>query len=427
MKIQKCTRILFANTALITALCAIPHTADGFIAGAKATGMASTGIAYPQDAFAGAYNPAGAVEVGDRFDLGFAWIRNQGHADIEVKRKPAIKELNGKFDAFDSPNLYLGDFGFNKNFRSNICGQNWDWSMGVVLYNRDYIKTTYSKPIRLLGTSKLGMEYIHEVISPLASLRLTENHTIGISIDVHMQRLKVNGLQQFSFRQFSVSPTDVSNRGYAYSTGIGGTFGWKWQAYDCLTLGVTYCTKVHMRKLSKYNGFLAQDGRIDSPERWGIGLAYQFLPCATFTFDFEWVNWQEVKVLHNPLLHKGNLKKLGSNDGPGFGFRNQLFYRFGLDYALDEFWTFRIGYRHANTVIRKTETAINLLTCESAKNYLTLGATYSWRSSEFTFFYAHGFANKIRGKDSIPTAFGKGEIDLTQSKNSLGISWGYSF
>lgn len=416
------------NIAILAGLCATTNQAHAFIAGGKAMGMAATGIAYPQDAYAGAFNPAGAVEIEDRLDLGFAWVREHGHADVKVANPPPIPGVSGRFNAFSQPNAYNGDFGINKNFCSNICGQDWQWSAGLVVYNRDFQKTTYNKALPLLGTSKLGLEYLHEIISPLVSLRINESHTIGVSLDVNVRRIKVNGLQQFSNPLFSISPTHVTNKGYDYSGGVGATFGWKWEAYDHLTFGVTYRTKVKMSRLKKYKGFLAQEGRLNSPERWGVGLAYQFMPCATFTFDFEWINWQSIQALHNPLLHKGNLEQLGSANGPGFGFRNQALYRFGVDYAVNENWTVRAGFRHANAIFKKKSTTVNLLTCDTVKNFVTLGATYAWNAcNEITMFYAHGFENKIKGRNSIPPMFGSGDVNLTESKDVLGISWGYRY
>lgn len=425
MKFSLCKTI---TLVALLAMCATTGTISAFIAGSKAAGMAATGIAYPQDAFAGAYNPAGSVSVGDRFDLGFAWLRNQGHAKVKVKHPPGIKGTNGTFNAFRSPNLYDIDLGINKNLSSTLCGTTFDWSLGLVIYNRDIQKTTYNKPLPLLGKTKLGLEYVHETISPLVSLQLTEAHAIGISLDVHIQRLKVGGLQAFALPIFSDSASNVTNKGYAYSSGVGVTFGWKWQAYDDLTFGVTYRTKASMSKLHKYKGFIPQHGLLDLPERWGIGLAYQFLSCATFTFDFEWINWQEIRALHNPILHNGKLEKMGSSNGPGFGFRNQTIYRFGVDYAFSESWIFRAGFRHGNTFVRKSETAINTLLCDTIENIATVGLTYTFNTcNEISIFYAHGFKNSIRGKHSIPEDFGSGNVNLTQSNNSLGVTWGHFF
>jgi long-chain fatty acid transport protein len=427
MKTKRSTAKLLLQTLCLVTLNVQTNQAEAFLAGSKATGMAATGVAYPQDAYAAAYNPAGLAELEGRFDIGFTWMRNHGEAKLDLSPEP-VKRSNGKYNPFSSPNLYLGDFGISKNFSSTLCNQKWEWAIGLVLYNRDYIKTNYHKRLPLVGKSTLGMEYLHEIASPSISLRLTEEHTVGISLDVNLARLKISGLEKLSHSFYSVAPSKVTNHGYAYSSGIGSSIGWLWQAYEGLTFGVAWHSKVHMRKFHAYRGIILQGGRIDSPERWDLGLAYQFLPCATFTFDFEWVNWQTVKALHNTLAHDGKIHKLGSNDGPGFGFRNQLIYRFGVDYAYDEAWTFRMGYSHSNAAIKANQTFMNLLTVETVKNYFTLGATYNFgRAGEISFFYQHGFENTIDGKHAALDIIGQGRINLTQSKDCLGLSWGYLF
>ncbi|MBA3602131.1 MAG: outer membrane protein transport protein [Parachlamydiaceae bacterium] len=414
--------------ALFTVLCITPNLTDAFSLSSKASGMGSTGIAYPQDAFAGAYNPAAIVDAENRADVGFAWTRERATSEIT----PGFPEEGTKeslyLSSFDSsPNLYNAEFGINKVFNTTICGGCWDWAVGVVGYNQDYIKTSYDKSIPIFGKKKPGLEFIHEIISPVASIRINRCHSLGISLDVHLQRFKVNGLKTLASTKFSNSPTNVTNRGYDYSSGVGVSIGWKWDIMEALTLGATYHSKTSMRKFHKYKGLLAQEGRLDSPERYGLGLAYQYLPNSTITFDFEWINWHGVRSLHNPL-DLANSDKLGSKRGSGFGFRNQIFFGVGVDYAINEFWIVRIGYRHTNTALRNTQTTLNILTCETIDNYLTLGATYTWKCNEFTLYFAHGFENDINGKTQIPKKIG-GEriVRLRESNNTLGLSWGYIF
>lgn len=414
------------TSAVCLILCTPSPYLSAFTAGSKAAGMASTGIAYPQDAYAGAFNPAGSVSVGDRFDIGGSLLRNHGQAKVNTKYSPA-NNPNGTFNAFRSPNLYTIDFGVNKNFFTKIHECGFNWSLGLVLYNRAIQKTTY-KTLPLLGRSKLGLEYVHETISPLLSVQLTEEHAIGISLDVHIQRLKANGLEQFDHDLFSTSPSHVTNKGYAYSSGVGITVGWKWQPYEDLTFGVTYRPKTNMSKLHKYKGLIPQGGLLAIPERWGVGLAYQFFCCATLAFDVEWVNWQKIPSVHNPFMYKGEVNVFGSKDGPALGFRNQTIYRIGIDYAFNEFWIFRAGFRHGKTFVRKTETVLNSLLCNTYENVATAGFTFTLNGcNELSVFYAHAFKNTIHGKESIPTNLGSGNVNLSQSSNSLGITWGYLF
>ncbi len=418
-------------TALFTVLCITPNLTEAFSPSSKAAGMGSIGIAYPQDAFAGAYNPAAIVDAEDRVDLGFAWTRERGTTEItqEFLKKDGEVRKENIFSAFDSsPNLYNAEFGVNKVFNTTICGRCWDWAVGIVGYNQDYIKTSYKKSIPLFGEKKPGLEYIHEIISPVASIRINRCHSLGISLDVHLQRFKANGLKTLASTKFSNSPENVTNRGYDYSSGIGVSIGWKWDVMEALTLGATYHSKTSMRKFHKYKGLLAQEGRLDSPERYGLGFAYQYLPNSTITCDFEWINWHGVRSLHNSL-DLDISHKLGSKSGSGFGFRNQIFIGIGIDYAINECWVVRAGYRQTNTSLRKSQTALNILTCGTIVNYLTLGATYTWKCNEFTLYFAHGFENDINGKTLIRNEIKseKTTVRLRESNNTLGLSWGYLF
>ncbi len=419
--------ISFTTTALLSILCISQSSASTFSPGAKAAGMGSTGVAYSQDSLAGAYNPAGIVDVEDRIDFGFGWTRERGNIEI----KPPIKNnTEDSGDSFESPvNFFNGEFGINKVFSTCFCNNYWDWAIGLVGYNQDYLKTSYKKPISFLGTTKAGLEYIHEIISPVISLRLNQCHAIGISLDVHFQRIRVNGLQELAKDNLSIFPQDVTNKGYCYSSDIGVSIGWKWEVMEALTVGATYHSKTSTRKFNKYKGLFAEEGQIHIPERYALGLAYQYLPNSTFTFDVEWIQWQEIKSLHNSIENLKKKQKFGSNEGPGFGFRNQIYFGLGLDYGINENWTIRMGYRQTNTFLKNTQTTLNILTCNTVESYLTLGATFTWRSNEFTAFFAHGFEHTVNGKKEIPEILDKdkNKVNLTESNNTLGISWGYLF
>lgn len=420
---------LLTSAVLFTTVCSITNTACAFLAGTKAPGMGSTGIAYPQDAFAGAYNPAGILQVEDRFDLAATCIYNRGHATIDREHIPAKHEKNEKFNPFDSAFNFDPGFGINKTFCTEICGYSWEWAVGLVGYNRERQKTSYKTIVPLFEEkSKLGMEYIHDVIAPIFSLRIANYHTLGVSFDYHIQRLSIKGFHLFANENFSHSPSHVTNNGNSYSQGFGATIGWSWEALDGLTIGAVYRTKTKMSRFHKYKGFLAQGGTIDSPAHWGVGFAYQFLPCATVTGDIEWIQWDQIKSLHNPLLHKNEIAQAGTDHGPGFGFKNQIFYRIGIDYAFNQYWTVRVGYQHGNTFTKKSQTMLNLLFCRTSENLLTLGASYMVNPcNEISFFYAHSFEKSVNGKHAIPASIGPGHVNLAESKDYLGFSWAFIY
>jgi long-chain fatty acid transport protein len=387
--------------------------------------MAATAIAYPLDAMCAAYNPAGIVWVGDRIDGGFAWLHDTGSATVSGNTLPAILGVNGKFKGMRTKDIYAGEGGFTKTF----CCDCFQWAVGLIIYNRNFQKTTYHHFLPLFGTTHAGLEYLNETISPVAAVRFWDCHSFGVSMDWQISRLKVNGLQNFDNATFSAHPGHVTNKGYSWSQGLTATIGYRWQVTDGIAVGVTYRPRTKMHKWNKYIGFMAQ-GRVDIPEKIGAGIAVDVLPCVTAAFDWEHIRWNNVRALHNPLLPNLFNSKLGDKNGVGFGFRNQDYYRVGLEYRHSEIWTFRIGFRHANTPIRKSQTAVNILTLDLVEDFLTVGATWAMTPcNEFSFFYAYGFEHTVNGKNAIPPGapFFGGNVKLKERKQALAFGWGWKY
>lgn len=441
---MKLNRMLAATLGLCLSL-GVSGSADALLASVKTLGMAATGIAYPQDALAAAFNPAGAVEICDRIDIGFTWAQDKGHSRIHGNELPEQilaflgGPVNGTFNGFKQSNAWNPDFGINKRL-----GCDNEWAVGLVVFNRNYQKTTFDKPFVLLGTSNPGLEYINETASAVIAYRINECHNIGLNINLQGERLKVNGLEHVGNPLFpglqTVHPGHVTNKGYDYAFGWGVTLGWQWHITDCLTFGLTYQPQTSMTKLKKYDGFIHK-GKLDVPAIYSGGIAWRFCDCATIAFDVQHYDWNGVRNLHKPLLHTETvdnvevevLEPLGSKNGPGFGFRSQTFYRLGIDYNINCDWTIRAGYRYGNTPIRPSQTIVNQLTLDTPENFFTCGFSYRPNcNNEISGFFAWGFEKTIKGKHSIPegfppNGFGGGECDLTARKAAVGISWGYYY
>lgn len=425
-------RLMLAALGSIIGFCSITSQAEAVIVSVKTFGMAATGVAYPQDALAGAFNPAGPVEIGDRMDLGITWGHDEGSARIKGNLIPPFLvgggAINGKYRGYKTKDSYSPDFGINKRL-----GCDNEWAIGLVAYNRNYSKTTYNRPFLLLGTSKLGLEYVHETISPVLAYKINDQHNIGISVNYMVQRVKVTGLENFDNAFRSVAPGHVTNREYDYSTGVGFTLGWQWHITDCITFGLTYQPETSMSRFHKYKGFFANRGKFNIPTTYSGGIAWRFIECATIAFDIQRYQWTDIRALHNPIEHDGTIELLGSKHGPGFGFKSQTFYRLGVDYALNEQWTVRAGYRYGNTPIRATQTVVNQLTLDTVEHFITVGATYAINEChEVSSFFAYGFRNNIDGKHSIPegippTGFGGGNSNLDRTQLALGLSWGWNY
>lgn len=410
---------LIACMGFLTALCLHTSTAEAIFASVKSTGMAATSISHPLDSLAGAYNPAGIASVGDRFDIEAAWVHDTGSLTIK-DNKFELVDVNGHYQGMRDKNVVPVGFGLSKTWNIDC---DWDIAAGIVLYNRNYQKTTYKKPLPLIGTSKPGLEYINETISPILAVRWCNSHTIGISVNCQLERIKVNGLEFFELQ--SSSPGNVTNRGYGYANGWGVTIGYFGQITDSLSIGLTYQPETTMSRIDKYKGFLAQHGRLNIPRKIGAGIAYRVIPCVVVAFDVEQIQWKRIKSLSNNFP---SLYRLGTSKGAGFGFKDQWYYRLGVEWEIDECWTARIGFRHANTSIKKSQTAVNLLTLDTVENFLTAGATWNYNTChEVSIVGAYGFEKKINGKNSIPATLGGGEANIKEQKFAIGLAWGWKF
>ena len=410
---------LIACIGSFTALCLHTSSAEAIFASVKSTGMAATSISYPVDSLAGAYNPAGIASVGDRFDLEAGWVHDTGEAHVHDNLSPLV---NGNYEGMKNKNVFPAGFGISKTWNIDC---DWDIAAGLVLYNRNYQKTTYKKNLVLFGTSKPGLEYVNETLSPIIAIKWCDSHTLGVSANFQIERIKVNGLENFDNIFRSVAPGHVTNRGYGYANGWGVTIGYYGQITNELSIGVTYQPETTMSRIEKYKGFLAERGRLNIPRKIGAGIAYRILPCLVFAFDVEQIRWKPIRALSNMFP---SAVRLGAKNGAGFGFRDQWYYRFGIEWQIDECWTARIGFRHANTPVKKSQTAVNLLTLDTVENFITAGATWAVNGcNEISIVGAYGFENEVKGKNSIPLAFGGGEVNIKEQKYAIGLAWGWKF
>lgn len=410
----------------ITALLLLPTAkAEAVIASVKALGLAGTSVAFPQDSITAAYNPAAGIDVGNRVDLGLTWVQQNGKTTISGNIFP-VSGINGVHHSSRGRNSFSPEFGINYM----VCDSA-DFSIGLVGYNKGYIQTSYGAPIPIIGTSKPGLEAIQEVIAPTAALRFN-CHTFGVALQIAGQRFKAHGLQRFDTFVFSSSPGHVTNRGADLSYGVGVVVGYLWHAYPGVKIGLTYEPKTRMGRLKKYRGFLENGGRLDLPERYAAGISFEVAQGFNVALDYEYRRWSRIGSLGNQapttLAQLAN-NKLGNNHGPGFSWRDQPVVRGGIDYAIPCFdLVVRAGYRWQRTPIRSNATFVNALTLDNFENFATFGLTWTpWCGTEISAFYGHAFDHTIRDSKGLDSFLGGGTADLTNSVNTVGISWGFYY
>ncbi|WP_295516721.1 outer membrane protein transport protein [uncultured Pseudomonas sp.] len=389
--------------------------------GIKAQGQAGVSIAQPQDALAAANNPAGTAWIGDRLDLGATLFAPDRQAEISGNRAGADGHYNG-----NAKNVFLlPEFGVSKQLSDRL-------GIGLAVYGNGGMNTDYRKnPYGAFGSrGSAGVDLAQVFVTPSIAYRFSDRQSVGIGLNLVYQRFAAKGLGAFATPGFTNDSAHVTDQGHDSSTGVGYRLGWQGEVLDGLTLGVTWASKIEARKFDRYAGLFANGGSFDIPENYGVGLSYRATPRLTLGADVQEIKYSSVRSIANtfslPSVFAGN--PLGSAEGPGFGWRDVTVYKVAASYALTPALTLRAGYSHADQPIARSQTFLNILAPGVIQDHLSLGLTWATSpNGELSLAYTHGFAKKIDGNGSIPTAFGGGEANLKMSQDIFALAYGWKF
>lgn len=415
MKILRKT-LPFALTLITLCLPSISH--GNLYKSPKAMGRAGAILASPQDAMSAAYNPAASAFVGNRWDLGLTWNHNWGLTNYSDN-----PYIDGSFESHNNgSDLFMPEFAVNHY----TCECTMAW--GFLIYNQTFTKTDYGTFNPLFGTSNLGLEYLHYVAAPSFSILFGCDHALGVTLDLHGHRLKINGLESYANPFNSISPTRVTNKGYEYAGAIGATVGWISHLSNNVAIGLAYSPPVDwvIGSFREYKGAVADKAVLEIPARYMAGIEIEMVCGLVAEFDVEHIQYNQIRALSNTLLPAFDEEDgFGSKDGVGLGWRDQTVFRFGMEYKWDNDLALRVGWWHHRTPIPSDYALPNVLVPDVLENYVTWGGTWNCGClNEINFFGAYGFRTTVHGRGSIPESLGGGEVDLEEQKWLFGISWG---
>ena len=444
--------------------------------GARSVGMAGATVSNPQDSLAASVNPAGMGMVGERVDAGLRFF-SPGDRSASLK----TSAFGATYDVEDTSrrNLFLvPSLGYTSRINDRM-------SWGIRMYGNGGLNTTYDRnlydetaavagafaqggpiaasqlpegtttsdfglPIEDVGT--LGVNLEQGIIAPTLSFKVHEKHTLGASLLVGIQRFSARGLGNFQcFTQtgqsqpagagscaasggaFSATPSDsLTNNSSDWAYGAGVRVGWIGEVHPKLSLGAAVASKIYMTEFDDYSELFAEDGKLDVPANFTVGLTFKPTNDLNLSFDFQRIYYEGVNSISNPgpvfspagpaLPPGGGL--LGTKDGLGFGWENINVYRIGADYRYNREWNFRAGFSYNDQVIPEDQVLFNVLAPATPKIHATLGFTYRPNdNSEWSFAYMHAFEETI---STSQTAFGvPGEIRMEQ--NAFDLSYAYKF
>lgn len=422
MKINKLVMTLAAAGLMIPNMAAATNGYFSHGYGIKAKGMGGAGIAYAQDAMAAATNPAGMANIGNRIDFGLDWFNPNRKATWTAQNGVFTDMATGDYKSGNN-NFLVPEFGYNHMYNDTT-------SLGIVAYGNGGMNTDYGRIAITGGTSNTYSNLEQLFIAPTVAMKLSPAHAVGVSLNLVYQTFEARGLQGFT--SHSDSPNEVTDKGKDASTGAGIKLGWAGQVSPNVTLGATYQSKTRMSKVDKYKGLMAEQGRFDVPETYGIGIAVKADPNVTLAADIVQINYSDIKSLANPGTQfpaiAGTL--LGTDNGSGFGWKDQTVYKLGVVYAYSQSLTLRAGYNYGKMPLTENNTLFNILAPATVEQHLTFGATWTMANkAELSVSYMHAFSKGINGPINGVGGAGGGAVgypvNLEMDQNSLGIAYGW--
>ena len=404
-----------ALAAPAVAMATTGYFAHGY--GLKSKGMGGVGIALPQETLSGVSNPANLGFLGNRLDVELEWFRPIRSAEIVGNGAG----LTGNHDASGRKDFLIPGFGYSRALRPNL-------SVGLLVYGNGGMNTTFDRNLFAAfgGSNPGGVDYLQLFFAPTLAWKPSENHSIGVSLNLVYQQFGAAGLEPFGNFGFSATPGRLTNRGRDDSTGVGVRIGWTGRIAPNITLGAMYQPKTNMSKLDEYSGLFRNGGDLDIPATYGVGISVKATPQLTIAADVQQIDYGKVPAIGTaPDCLFAGLCQLGAGNGPGFGWRNMTAYKIGASYEVSRSLTVRGGFATGKQPIPERYTLLNTIFPAVPQDHLTLGATWSFATKEVTVGYMHAFKKKVNGTNSIPPAFGGGEANLQMHQDALGVALGW--
>lgn len=426
--------------------------------GIKNRALAGAGVAFPQDAMAGATNPAGMAFVGNRFDIGAVLFS----PDREYSSSSSL--ANGFGGAFtigpDSETsgdkaFLIPSFGINKMISDHTA-------IGFSIYGNGGLNTTYDGGTAsfdpdgpgpapagstfpgVFGAGTAGVDLFQIFFNISIAHKFSENISVGISPLIAVQGFRANGLDAFAgfTKTFAQSggmtlPDNLSKNGQEYSFGGGVQVGALVKNIgDVVDFGVSYRSKIYMDEFDDYSDLFAEDGDFDIPPSLWVGFAAHPTKSITVLFDFQRIWYEDVEAVSNPIQNLFACPTagaggtdiescLGGDNGGGFGWRDVDVYKIGVQWEKSQHDIFRFGYSHANQPIRSSQVLFNILAPGVIEDHITAGYTRTLNNgSEISVEAMHALHHSVKGPNPFdPTQ----QIRLKMNQFEVGVSWSKNF
>jgi len=465
MKIQlrKSLMAVAVSSLLVTPLAQATNGMFAEGTGAKSRAMGGSGVAYPTETGSIVTNPAAAVHLGDRYDAALGLFSPS-------PRSYAINgnDCSGGFPVPCGGGSLDGAQESDENlFFIPFLGFTWaideKTSVAFVGSALGGMNTTWEQnPFAPFGaTGPMGINLQQMRLGMTVARKITDKFSFGITPSLVVQRFNAKGLGtpnvipalNTGFTGFSVNPFAMTNNAHQTSNGLAVRIGAMYDLGGGLTLGAAYEPETNMTNFSRYAGLFAENGDLNIPSNYTIGLAWKASSDMTVALDYMKINYTDVAAMSNdaqrltdvcgaarvgfiPATAATESTCLGGANGAGFGWDDMKIIKLGVEWMASEGMYYRLGWNHGDSPIETEDAVINILAPGVVEDHLTLGMTMAMGSdSEITIDYVHAFANDVSG--DIPAAFGsfgplpipgtQGTAKIEMEQNFLEVGYGKRF
>jgi long-chain fatty acid transport protein len=395
----------------------IPLTANatnglfGHAYGSRQSGIAGSGVAFPQDALIAAINPAGVVQLNKSREIDLQYFAPM--REYTVNPSPA----SGAFPPFPGPTVESD----SEAFWIPSLGLNWllssDQAIGFALYGNGGMNTDYpaSKTPFGLGTfaagaipgadSRVGVDYSQLFANLSYSQKFASgNGSWGASAIGNYSQIKFSGFAGFA--PFSTDPANLTDNGKDTDFGFGLRLGGQVDVSPSVTLAASYQTEIS-NKFDDYGGLFPDGGKLHIPANLQVGLATK-TGAGTFTADVQHIFYSDAEGVGEPgttglptscrpsapftsAPSASGPSCLGGNPGIGFGWEDMTVLKLGYTWKSGNGMTWRVGASHGDQPVPQKDVTFNIIAPGVIEQHFTFGFSKplaSGREFSFAFMYA---------------------------------------
>ena len=373
-----------------------------YTSGQGVRSSAAGGIVYAlvQDSTTLSANPALARQLGPRIDGLIEYNSASSHVDVNGN-------LLGQNDDYKSSQR---DFVFPQaGFVVPLTEQ---LSVGMTGFVAGFGSRYKPNPFQRFGAEERVTLALNQVgLSTALAYELAPDQTLGLSLNLSYDAIEITGVQSLAL--FSETPQRFSDQGRSGVFGVGFSVGWYGRLTPWLTAGAGYRTQTWGQgRFEEYEGLFPEQGTVEFPAIFGGGFAVTPVNGWTVAVEIQRVPYSDQPAFGNPLSQIER-NRFGSDDGPGFGWKDQTIGRVAVIYTPNLQWTLRLGYSRGTQQMARSETLFGTLGPDTSIQHYACGV--SWdndRGWEFSGAFVYSPSSTVRGKDSIPTLAGGGEVDV---------------